>query len=181
MATERVATTTGHAACMEAEQPRGCPLDALRDVRGGKEERTQQWPFHPVEKEEMTSRIIRDGLGHDEAPCAQPTAAEFSKRLVDLRPLILAVYLCQQPSVIGRAHFRAKRQLELSAAALAGDDVPDGNTAHEKVCLGTEPVHQQVRQDLAKLRRLMQQCCAGKRGIERKRIRLESCSLSVRY
>src|SRR2546428_699405 len=150
MATERVATTTGHATRMEAEQPRGCPLDALGDVRGGKEERTQQWPFHPVEKEEMTSAVIGEGLRDGIAPCAEPMAAEFSKRLVHLGALILAVYLCQQPSVIGRGiHLRAKRQLELSAAALAGDDVPDGNTAHEKVCLGTEPVHQQVRQDLA--------------------------------
>src|SRR5437867_13141770 len=117
MATESVATTTGHAARMEAQEPRGCPLDARREVRRGKEERTQRLPFRPVKKEEMTSTVIREGLGHDEAPCAQPTAAEFSKSLVHLGPLILALYLCQSPSVIGRRiHLLPKRQLELRAA-----------------------------------------------------------------
>src|SRR5437016_3149640 len=130
----------------------------------------------------MTSAVIGEGLLDGIAPCAEPMAAEFSKSLVHLGALILAVYLCQQPSVIGRGiHLLAKRQLELSAAPLAGGDVPDGNTGHEKVCLGTEPARQQARQGLAQLRRLMQQCRAGKRGIERKRIRLEKGSLSVRY
>ena len=181
MGKERIATTGANTTLMEAEQPLRCGRDFLRGIGASQENRSEQLAFRPGQEEEVRLRLVGQRLRNDEAPCAEPMAAEFSKSLVHLGPLILAVYLCQQPPAFGRnTILAADDQFKLNTAPLPRRQAAKVGAAVQQVCIGAEPLHQQARQDLAQLRRLMQQCRAGKRGIERKRIRFDRCRLSVR-
>ena len=100
--------------------------------------------------------IIGEGLGNGETPGAEPTAPQLPQRLVDVRALIVAVELGQEPPPLsGGPPRRTDQERELGAAALPREEMPDGDTAVDQVSTGTKPARQQARQDLKQTHRFL--------------------------
>src|SRR2546427_11696814 len=159
MGKERIATTGANTTLMEAEQPLRCGRDFLRGIGASQENRSEQLAFRPGQEEEVRLRLVGQRLRNDEAPCAEPMAAEFSKLLVHLGPLIRTVYLCQQPPAFGRnTILAADVQFKLNTAPLPRRQAAKVGTVVQLVCIGAEPLRQQGRQRRGQLGWLTQQC-----------------------
>jgi len=103
VAAQRVLAAGRQAAPMQAEQPRRGLFHPFTGIGRGEELRPQRLACRPFHQEQLMTGIVGEGLGNGETPGAEPTAPQFPQRLVDVRALIVAVDLGQEPPPLGGA------------------------------------------------------------------------------